>query len=130
MTISLQDPNARKIRADALRAARAEGYHYDQRAGYWRFHPGRFEGEPFELAYFNQSVMEGFSDETLGFADADTCFGDLCTLSDWERAAFSVDQSCAYALVTFTDQGFLGLKYLTEQQAEKLRAYFAAEETE
>lgn len=123
--ITLADPNARKIRADALRMARAEGYHYSRE--HWHFGPGRFEGEAFPIAYFYDAVMNGMADETLQYPDAEEVDFDLITLSDWERAAFN-EPDAAFAAIGYSSQGFLSLSYLTEEEADQLRAEYAPEE--
>lgn len=123
--ITLQDPNARKMRADALRMARAEGYRYSN--GYWHFGPGRFEGESFGIAYFYDAVMNGMAEESLQYSDAEEVDFDLIALSDWERAAFC-EPDAAFAAIGYSSHGFISLQYLTENDATKMRAEYAPDE--
>jgi hypothetical protein len=67
------------------------------------------------------------AEETLQYPDADEADYDLLPLSDWERAAF--DTTAAYAAIGYSSQGFLSLQYLTEKQADKLRAEYESIET-
>ena len=119
-------PEARKLRADALHIARAEGWHYDRRNDQHQFYSGWFEGEPFEIAYFYDLAMNGFTDDSLG-EGADSGLVDLFELSDIDRQAFDVDTGRTHAALSYSSQGFLSLQYLTAAEVEQLRADYEPE---
>lgn len=115
----------RKLRADALRMARAEGWHYSKRNDRHEFFPGRFEVEPWPVVYFYACVMNG-DGESLGDADRTDC--DLLDVSADERAALDLAADTVAVAVTYTDQGFIGLRELNDAERDELIAAYAEPE--
>lgn len=125
--ITLSDPNARQRRADALRLARKQyGYHYSQ--GRHHFPLGKLEGEPFEIAYFYDAVMNGCGGEILQHVDADEADGEVFELDDWDRAAF--ETSATHAVLWYSSQGFVSLQYCSHDKASAIMECYYDESDE
>ena len=114
---------ARAIRAQALRMARAAGFHYSARSKHHEFYPGQLEGEPFEVAYFYDQALNG-DGEPFGHPEADEVDGDLLALSEAERQAFEVEPLQTHVAVYYSTQGFVSLEYLTDGETAALLAQY------
>ena len=96
----------------AVRAARAEGFKRHGR-GDWRYGPGRFEGTDWTVAYWYQRYMDGDGEY---LADSNHAF----ELDAAERAAFGAKSDPCYAVLCFSDSGFIDLVYLNARDYSRL----------
>lgn len=70
---------------------------------------GKFEGEPKEILYWESLRMDGFSEESGETWNAFPVF-------PAERAFFGLPEDTAYAVLHYSEQGFVSLEYGTEDE--------------
>ena len=110
------------VTKEAEAAATDNGFSRDE-DGDWRASPGRFEGEPWYLPYFYQSTLDGMG-EAFGTEDFTEC--EVIDVEPAERAAFGLAPDTTRVAVTFSEQGFLGLRELNEQDYKTLADSYAS----
>jgi hypothetical protein len=102
------------IVSSAVRMARELGFKRIGRGDY-RYGPGKFEGTDWTVAYWYDQYMNGCT-ESLG-----TC--EVSELNADERAAFGVHCNSSYAVLTFSESGFVDLFYAHQATYDRLVAY-------
>lgn len=110
--------------AEAMMLAVADGYRDDARG----FGPGRFEGEPFYVAYYYDAMLNGFADDSLYHGES--LVGDLFMIDadSPEREAFELAADTVAVLLTASEQGFVGVVELNADELAAEQEY--AESTE
>lgn len=81
--------------------------------------PGKFEGEPIEVLYFHDLVMNGASDETL--YDGETPI-DVFFVDEEDRVLWDLDPEVYAVAVWESDQGFVYHRELDKEHYAQLVA--------
>ena len=118
------NPAALLIHNDAKRFALDYGYQPSDSG--LRAPPGNFECEPWYIVYFYESMMNG--DSGAPFYSGDTLEGEAFELTDDEREAFDIPADHTYALLTYSELGFVGIRTITGQECARLIAEYSADD--
>ena len=107
-------PAATEVFTAADQLATDAGYRFDTARGELVAPPGRYQGEPWYIAYFYSMTLDGEDIE----------------LSDAEREAFGLDPEDTHALLTYSDQGFIGIRIVDDAEYMRLVALYEASDDE
>lgn len=89
--------------------------------------PGKFEGEPVYAPDFYDAAMDGCGEDLAYMDDGWGEFTTLIAIEDSDRKEWpEIDHSEMFALVTESNQGFVSVQLLTENEATKVRLRYRA----
>ena len=108
MFIPRDKTGARAVRLEALRLAREYGFSRG------RFPLGKFEGEPIDVIYWHDAMLNGDGSGGTGY--------DLFDVSDDERIAFDIPEALTHAILEYSDAGFVGVDYVSAECAARIEA--------
>ena len=83
--------------------------------------PGKFEGENWQILYWYDALMSGFTDDS---GDA----WDAMKVTEEEKLIFNLDPAAEYAILFHSDTGFVGLEYATTAEYNDMLAVDLAQE--
>ena len=104
------------VKADALQQAQEWGWNGAQ------FGPGKFEGEPFYIAYYWTAMLDGCA--AAPFMSGETSAGAPIPVTDLERAAFELPTTTQFVVLWYSDSGFVSLQELTCEEYDRLREHY------
>ena len=120
-------PAATAVFTAADQLATDAGYRFDTARGELVAPPGRYQGEPWYLPYFDSMALDGSAEQ---FYSSDNLDGKGIELSDAEREAFGLDPEDTHALLTYSDQGFVGIRIVDDAEYMRIVALYEASDDE